>query len=270
MGGWLSRSRKDAMMVPLELTARGGLEESSAEAAKPAYELLPGPQVVIEPTRGDPPAESFRRLRAEVFEKRTTPPQVVMVTSPLPAEGKSFVSLNLALSRSRQQPGRALLLDADLRGAVASKWIRPRAPKGLSDILRGATTMDDCLVEVRDPPLVILPSGESRGDPLGAVYFPDLERIVKDLRERFETIIIDTPPVVLFADALVLATLADAVLVVVRAHSTPHNAFEDTMKSLSGLPVVGVILNGARETFVDRSSKYGGYYSHYHHDRKPE
>ena len=257
-------------MVRLELTTRRGVDDSSTEAAKPAYELIPGPGAFIDSRRAGPPIESFRRLRAEVFEKRSKPPRVVMVTSPLPAEGKSFVSLNLALSRSRQQPGRALLIDADLRGASASKWIRPQARKGLSHILQGTTTIDECLVELRDPPLVILPAGEAPDDTFGAMHIPNLEQILKELQERFETIIIDTPPVELFADAMVLATVADAVLVVVRSHSTPQEAFESTMEALSGFQILGVVLNDARQSFVDRSGRYDGHYAYYRKDRKAE
>ena len=260
----------DDSVAGLGLSARDAGKGRKAGMARPVYELVPTPGVLIDSRRGDPQVESFRRLRAEVFEKRSSPPQVVMVTSPLPSEGKSIVSLNLALSRSRQQPGSVLLIDADLRGVVPPRWIRPQPAKGLSHVLRGTTTIDECLVELRDPRLSVLPAGETPSDSFGAVHIPDLERIFRELRDRFETIIIDTPPVELFADAMVLAAVTDAILVVVRARSTPQEAFESTMESLSGFPLLGVILNDAQRSFVDRSAKYHGYYHYYQKDRKTE
>ncbi len=197
-----------------------------------------------------PPAyvESLNQLYANLMlTYRETPLQVVAVTSPLPGEGKTLTSINLALtvaSRGR----RVLLVDADLRrGLINTVFAAHRRP-GLSELLNDVARAEDCLRVVpvgETGTMTILPTGALLNTPGPLLRIDRVRQVLGALAPQFDLVIVDTPPVNLLADAALLGAAADAVLVVVRTGHTSIDTLQYAMDQLSSAraPVVGTVLN---------------------------
>lgn len=217
-----------------------------------------------------PMAERCRGIRTSLTFVQGTDRGCVMVSSPEPGEGKSSVALSLALSLCQADKS-VVLIDADMR--------RPRlhttfgAPKGahvgLSALLRGEATLDDAVISA--PPgaherLDVIPCGALPEHPAELLESSALPRLVERLRERYDAVIFDSPPVLPVADPLILARVVDGVVLVPRAGRTTHGRLSHTIELLrrTGTRVLGVVLN---EVDDRRSDPYGtgygqGYVSH--------
>jgi capsular exopolysaccharide synthesis family protein len=177
----------------------------------------------------------------------------LMVASALPNEGKSLTVANLALALSGTYGKRVLLVDADLRRPSLHEIFDVPNSAGLSEAL-----LDPAITALRPvvlwDKLAFVPAGNADRDPLAALTSSHLDRLLADQAKRFDWVIVDAPPLVVFPDAHLLASAADGVLVVVRAGSTPLADVEATVKILGRDRVVGVVLNRA-------STPSSGYYS---------
>ncbi len=187
--------------------------------------------------------------------------QVVVVTSSLPGEGKSTVARNLALAWA--QTRRTLLVQADLRLPPADGGIdRDVQRPGLADLLERRASPADCIRRVRDSRLCELRAGTVPSNPLELLSSSRFGRLIDGLRGRFDVIVIDTPPVSLVSDAIVVATRSSGVVFVVRAESTPVALARQSLRRLAdgGAPVLGTVLNGLD---FERATRYYGEYSAY-------
>ncbi len=211
-------------------------------------------------------AERYRTLVARL-EHLSLPdgkaPQVIVVTSAVPAEGKTMTSVNLALAMGERRDRTTLLLDADMRRPAVSRYITPAPKLGLSEVLSGGAPLDHALLEMKDVRLTVLPAGAANPSPLDLLRSDYLGTLVMELRRRFDRIVIDTPPAVPFADAGVINRRADGALLVVRAGQTPRPMIDRALECLGDGLVLGAILNDVTITPVDR------YYYHYD-DYDPE
>ncbi|MGV0027885.1 GumC family protein [Phormidesmis priestleyi] len=194
--------------------------------------------------------------------------KVVLVTSALPTEGKSFVAANLAVSNA-QMGRRVLLIDADMRRPSQHEiWQLPNL-KGLSDILVGQADYQTSVVEGLIN-LDILTAGTLPPNPMALLSSQRIASVIKAAKADYDFIIIDTPPIALSADALTLGKLADGVLLVVRPGVVNSSAIA-TAKSLltqSGQQVLGMVVNG-----VIPENESGSYYSvdrYYGHRPTPQ
>jgi capsular exopolysaccharide synthesis family protein len=193
-------------------------------------------------------AESFRQLRTNVqflsVEREST---VLVVTSSVPGDGKSVTAANLAVSLDLTGC-RTLVIEADLRRpkAAAHFGVAPGAP-GLTDVLAGWATLDDALQPWGGGELVVLPSGRLPPNPSELLGSDPMRRLIRQLRSRFEVIIIDTPPLLPVTDAVVAASRSDGVLLVVRAGKTTRHQIERSMSSLGAVdaPLLGVVMTMA-------------------------
>lgn len=171
--------------------------------------------------------------------------KVTVITSAVKGEGKSVVAANLAYALARDMGKRTLLVDGDLKcPTVHEYWGIPQAP-GLRDVLQGAQSLEACLRQEGQLPLWILPSGADRGramDDLSRIG--QISEILARLREQYDFILIDAPPVLPLADMHVMAGLADMVTFVIRAGLTPRNVVEGAMRTLGVSPNnMSIILN---------------------------
>jgi receptor protein-tyrosine kinase len=202
-----------------------------------------------------PVAERYRRLRLRLEQDCADapgPPQMIVVTSAIPGEGKTTTATNLALAFAEDQERRTLLIDADLRRPTASRFITPEPKFGLSEVLSGEATLDHALIELTDSKLWVLPSGAPRETPLELQQGDFLGSLMVELRRLFDRIVIDAPPTVPFTDAALLAAHADAALLVVRAGTTTKPLIRRARESLAGTNLLGVVLNEVEFTVVDR------------------
>jgi len=207
-----------------------------------------------------PGTEEFRTLRSRLYQLREKRPlKKVLVTSSLPKEGKSFVAANLAQALARQQGRRVLLIDADLRASRLHLALGTSATPGLSEYLLGEADEFGIMQRGTTENLLFIPAGRSTSNPAEMIANGRLSILLGQAEPLFDWIVIDSPPVIPVADALVLAGQADASLLVVRAGQTPSDAVEAAIESLGAKHVMGVILNGV-EGLERLYSKYNKYY----------
>src|SRR6266567_665911 len=201
--------------------------------------------------------EEFRTLRSRLYQAREKQPlSKLLITSPLPKEGKSFTAANLAQAIVRQHGRRALLLDADLRNPQLHKLMGAESGPGLSEYLRAET--DEFSIIQRGPMenLFLIPAGSNSGNPAELLAGGRLKVLLSRLEAMFDWIIIDSAPAVPVADAALLAKFCDGVLLVVRSNSTPIDAARQARKEFAERNVVGVVLNG----ITPELSPYSQYY----------
>lgn len=189
------------------------------------------------------------------------PLQVVMVTSSFPGEGKTFSSLNIGFAFGALE--RVLVIDADMRKpTVAEKLGLPAYQEGLSNILAGNIKFADCVVHDEQGKVDILTAGSIPLNPLELLAGDKLSELIADLRQHYDKIIIDTPPVQAVSDALQIAPLTDAVLLVVKADQTRSTAVHNSIGKINQAhaQLFGVILN---QMDMNKMAAYYGNYSNY-------
>jgi polysaccharide biosynthesis transport protein len=214
-------------------------------------------------------AEAIRGLQLGlILSDVDRPAKVVLVTSSVPGEGKTTVAVSLA--RIAASSGlRTVLLDCDLRRASSGKALSSEFSKSIVDVLTGAAPLDKCLVKDEKSGAFTLPSVNTPGNPGDLLSSQIMQKIVSRLREKFDFIVIDSPPVLPVNDAKILSRLADSVLFVVRWEKTPREAVLSSIRALTDVRanVSGIAMTRAdNERFRHYSYGYQDYkeYSRYH------
>lgn len=217
-----------------------------------------------------PVAENFRLIRTNIQHAQVngSPVQTLLVTSPGPAEGKSVASVNLAAAMA-QGGRRTLLIDADIRRPSAHRLLGASLEPGLADLLTGRRSFhpEDFKTNVKG--LSFLPAGKLEGKaPTEFFESRTMKDLMAKLRQYYEVILLDSPPVLAVTDAVVLATHSDAAVVVASANRTDAHALRATQNRLRavGTRVAGAIVNRVddRSAFQDYGYEYGHeYYNSY-------
>jgi polysaccharide biosynthesis transport protein len=215
-----------------------------------------------------PIAEAFRALRTSLLLSRAeNPPQVILVTSALPKEGKTTAAVNLAATLA-QLGDRTILLDADMRKPGIGKLLGLQNGRqtGLSTYLAGVAPIEQCIhPSPLGPGLTVLPAGPIPPSPADLLSSQRLVDGIAALRRDYKFIVVDSPPIMLATDAVILSSWADGVLLVVRSGATPKGAFTRTRDLLAGVKcrVLGVILNAVDTGAPDYYYSYR-YYPYQH------
>jgi succinoglycan biosynthesis transport protein ExoP len=209
-----------------------------------------------------PEGEALRSISVSVRLSRQNAraPQVLLIVSPLVGEGKTTLSINLALALARH--GRTCIVDADLRKEGVAQALGVVANYGIRDVLSKTIGVDQALVSARWlPNLSLLGVGSAPGEPGGLISSSAMSDLVGSLRQRFDYVVIDSPPMLLFSDGRALSTLADGVIVVGRSGVTTRDSLKRTMNLLNEVrsaPVVDLVLNAAVCPAMDYRP-YGSY-----------
>jgi len=209
-------------------------------------------------------SEAFRALRtALLLSQADHPPQVILVTSALPREGKTTAAANLAVTLA-QLGDRTLLIDADLRKPGIGRLLNLGSGTyaGLSSYLAGVSSLD--LVTIQHPAipnLSAIPTGPLPPNPADLLSSHKLADAIAELRTKFKFIVIDSPPIMAATDAVILSVKADGVLLVVRSGETPKEAFTRTRDLLLSVKchLLGVVLNAVDSTAPDYYYSYRYY-----------
>lgn len=212
---------------------------------------------------GSPLAESFRTLRTSLLSSLSSDAaRVLVVTSPHPNEGKTCTALNLAMALACNNRD-VLLIDADFRRPAIAKSLGLSNACGLGDVLSGSAQLGEAVTPLPNfPGLSVLPTGTQPPNPADSLSSPAMARLLKDLRFRYASIIIDSPPVIALTDATVLGGMADGVIMVAKSEYTTRAALARACQviNLSGGKLLGTVLNK-----VD--ARRDGYYGHYYYNR---
>ncbi|WBL59215.1 polysaccharide biosynthesis tyrosine autokinase [Stutzerimonas stutzeri] len=209
-------------------------------------------------------SESIRTIRTGVVLSGIDHPHKVMViTSSIPGEGKSTVSVNLAFALGQME--RVLLIDADLRRPTLAKSFGfPVGTPGLANLIAGTARLEECIQHVDG--IDMLSAGTVPPNPLELLSSPRFAKALEVLKNKYDRVLIDSPPTQAVSDAIVLSTFADSLLYVVKSASTHIPLVEKGVGQLlqNNAPVKGVVLNQVDIKKAKRYGySYGGYYDYY-------
>jgi capsular exopolysaccharide synthesis family protein len=235
--------------------------------SRPLGKSEPERLVLSEPR--SPFAEAINDIRTAIlFSRIDTPPKVVLITSPLPGEGKTTLALNLALAFSRR--GRTLLIDADLRKGRLEELLHLNNHPGLTDMLSGQCTADEAIVADHEAEnLFLLTAGTLPPNPLEVISSQRFSDELGKLRNGFEHIVIDGTPLLPVSDSIVLARIVDVTVMTVKSDDTARDVALEALKrtQASRIKPVGVVLQqvdmrklrGYGRRYV---ASYSGYYGY--------
>ena len=216
---------------------RGGINQNSPEQV---YQLV----------------EAFRSLRMNVVSARSLPISLA-VSSPSPADGKSFISANLAMSFA-EGGFKTLLVDGDTRRGTLNEMFSLRRSPGLTDLLAGAVERSAVIHPTSHQNLSLMPSGTRRRQSPEFLTSPMLKQLIESLRSEYDVVICDTPPFAAGVDAYALAAAAERLVIVLRVGRTERRMAAAKMALLDRLPIeiVGAVLNSVQ---LDGEFQYYGY-----------
>lgn len=192
--------------------------------------------------------EQYRTLRTELFhaaERELT--QIIVITSSIAGEGKTATTLNLALAIAQSPNRRVLVIDGDLRRPNIASYLGLKPFAGFAEVLQEKTDLFDAISRLSEHDLYILPVKRETKTPTELLSSTRFQETLRELRQHFDFILIDSPPVKPFADARLLANQADATLFIVRAGFAAYETVEEAVHALADYRVLGVVLNGAAD-----------------------
>jgi protein-tyrosine kinase len=237
----------------------GPLRELAEQCPQTEWAPDPGTILFYGEAFRTPGSEEFRTLRSRLDLIRDRQPlQTLLITSPMPGEGKTFVAANLAQVIVWQRERNVLLIDGDLRSSQLHRALGVSAVPGLSDYLGGAVSE---FAIVRRGPLdnfFFIPGGTPAPNATELLGNGRLRILLKRLAAAFDWVLIDSPPVIPVADARLIAESCDGVLLVIRAGETSSDLAQLAYREFRRKPFVGLVLNR-----VDLRSTYGHKYYSY-------
>jgi polysaccharide biosynthesis transport protein len=211
-----------------------------SKAEEPAKFMLERPH--------SPEAEAIGGLYTSILlgnPKRL--PEVLLVASALPGEGKTTIATNLAVALAAH--GKTCIIDADLRRSCVAGTFEVAQNAGLAGVLTGEAKLDEVLTEVPDVRgLTLLCGGPTQHNPVKLILSDSMREIITSLRQRYDFVVMDSPPVLPYAEARMLSALADKVVFVSRFGTTTLQAIHrslELLRSARGAPIVEVVLNAA-------------------------
>jgi receptor protein-tyrosine kinase len=230
----------------------GGLIESAMRKSKGQLvprprldqpEFKPGPQLLFAHDPYNPRSEKIRALRTELLMVANAQAMTLAVVGSGAEEGRSLLAAELALSFA-QMKRRTLLVDADMRNPTQHLLFQIGSSSGLAEIVDGSEA--GLLYRIEGfPSMTLLTAGNTPPNPLELLSDSRFKRLINSWRQQYEYIIIDTPPISLYADALTVATLAQRVLVVSRSKATSFKDLRETLRriALTQSQVLGAVIN---------------------------
>jgi capsular exopolysaccharide synthesis family protein len=222
-------------------------------------QVQPASRIVFHTDPNSPGADRFRLLRMRLrvlWNARKL--KTLLITSPLPGDGKSTIALNLATALTERGKRNVLLIEADLHRAPLAQQLSLKAGPGLAECLEGGLNPLSAVRRLDSLGWYLLSAGEVHSNPTELLQGDTLSAVMQALSPHFDWILIDSPPVTPLTDALSLGRLANASLLVTRVGHTPSEAVEKAIGLLGREHVLGIVLNGIEEL----DQLYSGYYGY--------
>ncbi|SDB57937.1 non-specific protein-tyrosine kinase [Desulfonatronum thiosulfatophilum] len=220
------------------------------------------PTLVAATNPQSPMAEEYRKLKEMVIKltRNDLTKNTLMVTSSMVGEGKTTTALNLAISLAQEYDHTVLLIDADLRRPCIMQYLGLDTKPGLTDCLLEKAQVSDVLVKTGIGKLTVLPSGRKAPNPGELFSSRKMRELVREMKHRYAEryIIIDTPPVLPFAETRSLSGIVDGVIMVVKSGLSTLENIRDAQYAMSGAHILGLVYNHAKPESL--SSSYSYYY----------
>jgi capsular exopolysaccharide synthesis family protein len=251
-------ARRARVARALGHASQDGAQVPGPAAAQVAREIV----VVHEPW--SPVAEAFRAFRTAVlFSTPAAPPKMLLVTSAGAGEGKTVSSLNLAATLA-EAGSRVLLIDVDLRKPSCHRGLGVPNAQGLSSFLAGQVELASVTLELEAPRIAFIPAGPTPPNPAELIGSARMRDMLERLRDAYDFIVLDSPPVLPVTDAVVLAREVDGVVQVVKGHDTPRELIRrarDQLVQANG-HLLGAVINNVDLGWGDLYfyNRYYGYY----------
>jgi capsular exopolysaccharide synthesis family protein len=211
-------------------------------------------------------AEQYQNLRLKIERVRQTRDlRVIAVTSPGASDGKTVTSINLAGALARGAASRVLLIDADLRRPeIANQLSLGEESIGFADLITGNVALRDAIRPLDGHNVDVITAGAAAG-PIHEVFRSErLPQFLSELRNRYDYVILDTPPLMPVVDSALLSRVVDGVLVVVAANKTPRKLLEEALNELDAAKVLGIVFNNDDRPMYGYDAAYRRYFSRKH------
>jgi tyrosine-protein kinase Etk/Wzc len=206
--------------------------------------------------------ELFKGLRAKVEHKMDTLNlRTLALSSAVTGEGKTLTAIHLAANMASTGRKRVVLVDMDLRKSSIARELKMPPHPGLSEFLTGAVPKEKLIRSSTVPGLSVVVGGRTHASPADMLAGEKFRFLLRELREQFDLVILDTPPILAVPDALTISELVDAFILLFRFSHTPHTLFRQAIDELGEIKIMGVVLN-CEEKKSDKyyHRYYGKYY----------
>ena len=227
-----------------------------------APELVANRDLIVHTHPKSSVAECCRTIRTNLtFMSAERPQRAVVLTSANPREGKTTVALSIAISLA-QSGKRILLVDTDLRKPRCHRALNRSSAKGVTTVLVGAHTAKEAIQTTEVPGLDLLASGPIPPNPAELLHTPQFRDLITELRDRYDIVLFDSPPLAAVTDAAIIAPQVDGVIMVIHGQRTTREAARSSLRQLRdvGANITGGVLND-----VDLSNRQYGYGSYYYY-----
>jgi capsular exopolysaccharide synthesis family protein len=206
--------------------------------------------------------EEFRKLKTQIFHRLPNPPHSILVTSATPEEGKTMISVNLAIAISQEIQGKAILIDGDLR-KPSIHLAKGKSSKGLSNYLSDGIPLSEILINSEIENLRIITAGSATRKPSELIGSKRMGNLMESLREKGENtyIIIDSSPIISTTEPILISKMVDGIILVVRADRTPKGTIQRAIKSIDRQKIIGIVFN---QIDLKQSHYYSKYYYKYY------
>ncbi len=245
-----------------------GSDRKNKEALKIDLERLQQEGYITPDTLDSIKAEEFRIIKRPLLQNAfgkgavtVADGNMIMVTSSLPDEGKTYISLSLAMSIALEMDKTVLLVDCDVINPSLSRLLEVNEKVGLTNYLHDSdVSLEDIILNTSIPRLRLLPSGSQHAQSNELLTSSRMSSLVSELSERYSdrVVLFDSPPLLLANQAVVISQLMGQIIVVVEAEKTPQNVVTEAVEKLDEEKVIGVVLNKARKS--SGHNYYGAYY----------
>lgn len=207
-------------------------------------------------------AEEFRKLKTQIFHRLPNPPHSILITSAAPGEGKTMVSVNLAVAISQEIHRKAILMDGDLR-KPGIRLEKSQNSKGLSNYLSDGIPLSEILINSEIENLRIITAGSPTRKPSELIGSKRMEDLMVSLRKQEDLtyIIIDSSPIISTTEPILLSKMVDGIILVVMADQTPRATIQRALKSIDRQKVIGIVFN---QIDLKPSHYYSKYYYKYY------
>tara|TARA_B100000315_G_C14586295_1_gene593195 strand:- start:2202 stop:4403 length:2202 start_codon:yes stop_codon:yes gene_type:complete len=213
-------------------------------------------------------SESFHEIQTMSLFRLGSDYKVVQVTSCIPSEGKTFVTANLGLEFVKANK-KILLVDGDIHRVGLREWFDIPASPGILDVMYNGVSVNDAIYKVSDENLSVMPSGGSRKVSERILEVGKFQELINSVRDGYDFIFVDTPPILIVSDPLVWASCVDSVFFVVNVKKAKVNMLRQGIEKLSDIdvPISGVVVNKINK---QHNYYYYGYFNKYDYYKRPK